>query len=125
MPLLERKGKPSLHYRVDDFTDPWKNAPYLILQHSFGRSGKFWYSWVPYLSRFYRVVRPDVRGLGRSAATFDLEREFTLDACMYDLLAIVDDLGADSVHFCGESMGGILGMVFADRKSTRLNSSHT
>ena len=66
MPLIERKGKPALHYRVDDFTDPWKNAPTVLLQHGFGRSSQFWTSWVPYLSRFYKVVRPDLRGLGLS-----------------------------------------------------------
>ena len=30
---LKRAGKPQLHYVIDDYTDPWKNAPYLILQH--------------------------------------------------------------------------------------------
>ena len=107
MPSFKRSGQPELHYELDDYTDPWRNAPYLILQHGYGRSGKFWYS-LPYLARFYKVVRPDVRGLGQSSADFDLEREFTLDACVADLVALVDHLGADSVHFCGESMGGIL-----------------
>src|SRR5574342_402553 len=64
MPLVTRAGKPTLHYELDDYTDPWRNAPYLILQHGYGRSGKFWYSWVPYLSRFYRVVRRDLRRAG-------------------------------------------------------------
>ena len=41
MPFLERSGKPSLHYVVDDFTDPWRNAPVLILQHGYGRSAQF------------------------------------------------------------------------------------
>jgi 3-oxoadipate enol-lactonase len=113
MPLLQRAGAPDLHYIVDDHTDPWRSAPYLILQHGNGRSSRFWYSWVPYLSRFYKVVRPDARGLGGSSADFDLEREFTLDALVGDLAAIVAALGAESVHFCGESMGGILGIALA------------
>jgi len=49
---LERSAAPSLHYEIHDFTDPWKDAPYVILQHGHGRSGRFWYGWVPYLSRF-------------------------------------------------------------------------
>ena len=122
MPILNRPGQPDLHYELDDYTDPWRNAPYLILQHGFGRSGRFWYSWVPYLARFYKVVRPDVRGLGESSADFDLEREFTLPACVADLAAIVDHLGANSVHFCGESMGGILGMVFAATHPARVRT---
>ena len=59
MPSLKRHGEPAIHYEIDDYTDPWKQAPVLLLQHGFGRSHRVWYSWVPYLSRFYKVVRPD------------------------------------------------------------------
>ncbi len=113
MPILERNNKPALHYVVDDFTDPWRNAPYLILQHGNGRSSQFWYRWVPYLARFYKVVRPGVRGLGKSSAEFDLEREFTLEHCVGDLVDIINDLGAESVHLCGESIGGVLCIALA------------
>jgi 3-oxoadipate enol-lactonase len=122
MPYVKRSRAPDLHYVVDDFTDPWKKAPHLILQHGNGRSGRFWYSWVPYLSRFYKVVRPDIRGLGQSGADFDVATEFTLDACVDDVRAIVDDLGAESVHFCGESMGGMIGMGFAAAHPSRVRT---
>ncbi len=122
MPIVKRLNHPDIHYTLDDYTDPWKNAPYLILQHGFGRSGKFWYSWVPYLARWFKVVRPDVRGLGQSPVTFDLERDFTVENCVNDLVAIIDYLGADSVHYCGESMGGILGMVLAATHSQRVRT---
>jgi 3-oxoadipate enol-lactonase len=122
MPYLERPGKAKLHYLVDDCTDPWKNAPYLILQHGNGRSSRFWYSWIPYLSRFYRVVRPDARGLGLSPADFDVARDITVDALIEDLLAVVDHVDADSVHFCGESMGGILGLAFAATHPQRVRT---
>ena len=125
MPIVKRPNHPDIHYALDDYTDPWKHAPYLILQHGFGRSGKFWYSWVPYLARWFKVVRPDVRGLGQSSADFDLERDFTVDNCIADLVAIMDhlgDAGADSVHYCGESMGGILGMVLAATHLTRVRT---
>lgn len=122
MPIVSRPGQPDIHYALDDYTDPWRNAPYLILQHGFGRSGRFWYSWVPYLARWFKVVRPDVRGLGRSPASFDLEREFTVENCISDLVAIIDHLGAASVHYCGESMGGILGMVLAATHPQRIRT---
>jgi 3-oxoadipate enol-lactonase len=122
MPIVKRSGQPDIHYALDDFTDPWRNAPYLILQHGFGRSGKFWYSWVPYLARWFKVVRPDVRGLGQSSAAFDLEREFTVENCIDDLVAIIDHLGADTVHYCGESMGGILGMVLCATHPKRIRT---
>lgn len=113
MPHVRRPAGPALHYVIDDYTDPWKNAPYMVLQHGNGRSGRFWYSWVPYLSRYYRVVRPDMRGLGGSSADFDLKSEFTLENCVGDLVAIIDDLGAQSVHVCGESAGGMAAIALA------------
>jgi 3-oxoadipate enol-lactonase len=113
MPYVKRSGSPTLHYAIDDYTDPWKNASYLVLQHGNGRSNRFWYSWVPYLSRFYRVVRPDMRGLGESSADFDLKSEFTLENCVGDLLAIIEHLGARSVHVCGESAGGMVSIALA------------
>jgi 3-oxoadipate enol-lactonase len=122
MPYVKRSNAPTLHYVVDDYTDPWKNAPYLLLQHGNGRSAQFWYSWVPYLSRFYKIVRPDVRGLGLSAADFDLEHDFTLEACVNDVCAIIDHVGAASVHFCGESMGGMIGMALAALHPSRVRT---
>ena len=113
MPYLERPGKPTLYYELDDYTDPWRAAPALVLQHGFGRSSRFWYSWVPYLSRFYRVIRPDLRGLGRSARNFDVKNELGLQHYLEDLIAITKDIGVDSVHYCGESFGGILGLALA------------
>jgi 3-oxoadipate enol-lactonase len=122
MAVLNRAGKPQLHYVIDDYTDPWKNAPYLVLQHGNGRSARFWYSWVPYLSRHYKIVRPDARGLGASSADFDLEQGVTVEALVDDLAAICDAIGAQSVHFCGESMGGIMGLAFAAMHPTRVRT---
>ena len=31
MPVLRRAGKPTLHYALDDYTDPWRHAPHLLL----------------------------------------------------------------------------------------------
>ncbi len=122
MPELRRAGKPTLNYALDDYTDPWRDAPYLLLQHGYGRSGRFWYSWVPYLSRFYKVVRPDLRGLGASEAPGDLKTGLNVEAYIDDLRAIIDALGGGPIHYCGESLGGILGMVLAAQHPQRLRT---
>lgn len=122
MPRLLRPSEIGVHYEIDDFTDPWTNRPYLLLQHGNGRSGQFWYRWVPYLSRFFKVLRPDTRGLGKSAGPLDLERDVSLDALVDDLTALLDHLGAETVHFCGESMGGILGLALAARNPARVRT---
>src|SRR5258708_6557911 len=122
VPTIERTSEPTLNYELDDFTDPWKKAPVLLLQHGFARSSRFWYSWVPYLSRFFRVVRPDLRGLGKSSASFDFNKGINLEHYLRDINAVIDHLGVDSVHYCGESLGGILGMAFAAEYPARVKT---
>ena len=51
-----------LAYYVDDFPDPWKKASVLLLLHAAMGSARRYYAWVPPLSRYYRVVRMDLRG---------------------------------------------------------------
>jgi len=114
LPLLTRPGEPDLYYELDDFTDAWKqSAPCIMLQHGYARSSVFWRAWVPYLSRFYRVVRLDLRGLGRSSRDFDLNSGISLKAYLKDFTDLLDHLGVDSAHYCGESSAGTLGMAFA------------
>jgi 3-oxoadipate enol-lactonase len=113
MPTICRPGKPDLHYEIDDFTDSWKSAPVLILQHGYGRSSEFWYQWVPYLSRYFKVVRPDLRALGKSVMAPAAAHDITLDDYLDDLRAIIGHLGDAPVHYCGESLGGLIGMAFS------------
>ncbi|WP_454691904.1 alpha/beta fold hydrolase [Achromobacter aloeverae] len=122
MPILQRDNGPSLHYTVTDFTDPWTNAPYLFLQHGYGRRGQFWYQWVPLLSRHFKVVCPDMRGMGLSSADFDLKTGYTLETLSDDVIAIADDLGADTFHYCGESIGGLTGLAVAGRYPDRVRT---
>ena len=122
MPFLQRTGEPRLHYELDDYTDPWKKAPCILLQHGYARSTKFWRAWIPYLSRFYRVLRLDLRGLGASSKDFDLERGINLDAYLNDFTDLLDHLGIESAHYCGESSAGTLGMAFAAERPRRVRT---
>jgi 3-oxoadipate enol-lactonase len=122
MPFTKAKDGVELHYALHDYTDPWKNAPVLLLQHGFGRSSKFWYSLIPYLSRFYRVVCPDLRGLGQSSRTFDLETGISVVNYLSDLGVIADAVGAASFHYAGESFGGMLGTAFAAEYPQRVRT---
>ena len=122
MPFIRRTGKPTLHYRIDGFTDPWKSAGTILLQHGYGRSSRFWYGWVPYLSRFYNVVRPDLRGHGQSPVDFNPATDSTLEGYVDDIVAVLNDLKLDSVHYCGESFGGILGMALAAEHPERVRT---
>ena len=41
-----------LAYYVDNFTEPWKSAPILLLLHAAMGSARRYYAWVPPLSRY-------------------------------------------------------------------------
>ncbi len=122
MPFVDRGPSLRLHYAFDDFTDPWEELPFLLLQHGNGRNAGFWYRWVPYLARHFRIIRPDMRGLGESKGKLDLENDITLEALIGDLLVVLDHAGAEKVHFCGESMGGILGLALAALHPARVET---
>jgi 3-oxoadipate enol-lactonase len=72
---------------------PDRSAPYLNLQHGYCRTLRFWYQWVPYLSGFYKVVRPDLRGLGQSDRRYDLATELNAEEYIEDVRAIVAHIG--------------------------------
>src|SRR5262245_53168723 len=121
MPTFEVTPGTRLNYLVDDFTEPWQKPETVLLLHGNAESGLAWYGWVPLLARRFRVVRPDMRGYGASTA---MPRDFpwALDVIIDDYARLMDSLGVQRFHLVGAKIGGIIAR--ADRKSTRLNSSH-
>jgi 3-oxoadipate enol-lactonase len=122
MPLITRKNNATLQYRVDDHTDPWKNAGTIVLQHGYARSSQFLQAWVPYLSRFYKIVRPELRGHAGSPVDFDTAKDSTIANYVADVVAVLDDLKLDNAHYCGESFGGIIGMALAAEHPARVRT---
>ena len=120
MPTV-RANNYEMYYEIDDFTDPWKPAEPLWIQHGFGRSLRFWYHWVPSLAGQYRVIRRDMRGHGQSADP-GANYVWSVDDLLNDMKGFLDALGIDKVHYVGESVGGILGIAFAVRWPERFKS---
>ena len=98
MPTLRITDDLQMHYRVDDFTDPWASPQTVLLLHGNAESGAAWYRWVPILARRYRVVRPDMRGFGASTP---MPRDFawSLERLIEDYCALMDALGARRENF--------------------------
>lgn len=113
-------GAGPLFYTLDDFTDPWRSAPTIILHHGFGRSHRFWYAWVPLLARRLRVLRLDMRGFGQSPAPPDWQP--TLQGLVADVIGLLDALGIDRAHFVGESLAGVIGIEVGARYPDRVAS---
>jgi len=112
----------TMYYKIDDFTDPWLPEKETVwLQHGVGRSTKFWYHWVPALARHYQVLRRDMRGHGQSGDPGP-DHRWSLDELVDDMRAFMDTIGLQQAHYVGESIGGVLGVLFASRWPERLKS---
>jgi 3-oxoadipate enol-lactonase len=113
MPIVKAGDGTPLNYAVHDYTDRWRKAETIILIHGFARSGEFWFNMVPYLARFYRVICPDLRGLGKSTPLADPAHALSLSAYIGDIEAVADHAGAETFHLVGEAIGGAITLIFA------------
>ena len=107
------------YYEVDDFTDPWTKPTTILMLHGNCESGAAWYGWVPVLARRFRLVRPDMRGFGRSTP---MRRDFpwTLDVIIDDYLRLMDQLGIERFHLVAAKIGGTIARAFAARHPERM-----
>ncbi len=109
------------YYDLDDFCDPWRELDTVMLYHGLGRSVDVWYHWVPVLARHYRVLRTDCRGHGRS----DSPRQgyaWSLATLAREAKLLLDRLAVRRVHWGGESLGGLIGIQFANDYPDRIAS---
>jgi 3-oxoadipate enol-lactonase len=110
-----------LAYTIDDFTDPWKRPPTLLLLHAAMGSSRRYYAWVPRLCGHYRVVRMDLREHGASPVP-PSDRPLTLERLVSDVIELIDHLGLEHAHIVGNSAGGYLGQQMAMSHADRVRS---
>jgi 3-oxoadipate enol-lactonase len=84
-----------------------EGAPPVVLSHSLGMDLSMWDPQAVPLSTRFRVLRYDTRGHGRTAATAG---SYTIEQLARDVLRLMDALGLGRAHFCGLSLGGMIGM---------------
>ena len=87
-----------------------EGAPWLVLSHSLACSVRMWDPQIEALKGSYRILAYDTRGHGASEAP---KGAYTLELLADDLKALLDALGVKSPHYCGLSMGGMIGQTFA------------
>jgi 3-oxoadipate enol-lactonase len=111
----------SLQCDVDDYLWPWTKATPVLMVHGFSRNASVWTRWVPFVAERHRVYRLELRGCGRSDVP-DADYKFTLELAFHDLLAVMDSLGLERVHYVGESSSGTFGAAFAAAHPGRVAS---
>jgi 3-oxoadipate enol-lactonase len=87
-----------------------EGAPWLVLSHSLACSVRMWDPQIAALKGSYRILAYDTRGHGGTQAP---KGAYTLELLADDLKALLDQLGVKNPHYCGLSMGGMIGQTFA------------
>jgi len=115
MPIV-KSGEARIHYALEGQS----GAPVLVFSNSLGTNYSMWAPQVPEFRKKHRVLRYDTRGHGQSSLT---PGPYSIEQLGKDVIALLDALDLDRVHFCGLSMGGMIGMclgVIAPERLTKL-----
>jgi 3-oxoadipate enol-lactonase len=103
------------HYRLEGAA----NSPVVVLSNSLGTNFAMWDSQVHALARKFRVLRYDSRGHGLSDVT---PGPYTIEALGRDVVALLDALQIPSAHYCGLSVGGLIGQWLGTHAPQRFKS---
>ncbi|PHN22565.1 3-oxoadipate enol-lactonase [Pseudomonas sp. ICMP 460] len=103
-----------LHYQLNGPVD----APVLLLSNSLGTDLHMWDIQIPAFTEHFRVLRFDTRGHGKSLVT---EGPYSIEQLGHDVIALLDALGIQRAHFCGLSMGGLIGQWLGINAGERLH----
>ena len=102
--MKEEINRIKIHYDVSG------QGPCLVLIHGFSDNLSMWHNQVPEFSKYFRVIRYDVRGHGKTEAP---EQNYSMDLFAEDLLGLLDQLGIQKASVLGYSMGGRIALTFA------------
>ncbi len=91
----------------------------LLLIEGLGYSSWMWYKQIPELSKQYRVIVYDNRGVGNSDKP---DSEYTIELMADDAASLLSALGVGSAHVLGVSMGGYIAQELALRHSEKVKS---
>jgi len=101
-----------------DITGKDKN-PAIVFAHALGGDLSMWDRQVASFADGYRILRYDLRGHGRSPQS---PSDFNLQELGKDVLELLDQHGIERAHFCGLSLGGLVGQWLGLHAADRLLS---
>jgi 3-oxoadipate enol-lactonase len=112
MAFLENDGF-RVHYELSGPA----NAPAVVFSNSLGTNLSLWEPQLAALEKSFRVLRYDTRGHGQTSAT---PGPYTMGQLAGDVVHLLDALHIERAHFCGISMGGLIGMWLGVHAPSRL-----
>jgi len=105
--------------RVRDIEMAYDDAgrgPVVILLHGFPFNRSMWAEQQRALANDYRVITPDLRGMGETAGG---DGPATMEEMAHDVAALMDKLGVERAVVGGLSMGGYVTLAFYRRHRLR------
>ena len=87
-----------------------RDAPALTFVNSLGTDMRLWEPQANRLSKYYRVLRYDIRGHGKSSLG---DGPMTIEQLGRDLRALLSHLEIERTHVCGLSLGGMVALWLA------------
>ena len=108
---LEEDYKEDLFYREDWLGEPWRMPEPVVLIHGNDESSVEWYAWVPRMAQEYRLIRPDLPGLGHSSIPRGFQ--YSLANLATFVTRVMDKAGVESAHIIGAKTGGAVAMRLA------------
>jgi 3-oxoadipate enol-lactonase len=93
------------------------NGGAIVLIHGFPLTREIWNAQASALAQTHRVVRPDLRGMGRSSAPGG---PYLMETLAGDLAAVLDALSIDRATIVGHSLGGFVALAFARMYTERV-----
>src|ERR1700726_2592896 len=103
--------KEDFFYREDWLGEPWRKPEPAVLIHGNDESSVEWYAWVPRMAQQYRLIRPDLPGLGHSNVPPGFE--YSLATLATFVTQVMDKAGVSSAHIVGAKTGAAVAMRFA------------
>lgn len=101
---------------IDVATDGKGEA--IVLIHGFPMTRDIWDSQAEKLAQHKLVIRPDLRGMGRSSVS---DGPYLMEALAADIAAVLDAQGIDRAAIVGHSLGGYVAMAFCRMFSERVD----
>ncbi len=92
-------------------------GPAVVLLHGFPFNRSMWREQAEALADAYRVITPDLRGMGETTGGEDASA--TMDEMAHDVAALMDKLGIERAAVGGLSMGGYVTLAFYRRHRLR------
>ncbi len=109
MQKLYNYGNDSLSY-IDEGIGPVA----ILLIHGFGEDNKVWMNQIAFLSKQYRIIAPNLPGVHCKPLIIEANNTAEINNYVEVLHALMHDLHIDQYFIMGHSMGGYIGLAFAD-----------